>query len=144
MAVAAKKREPAVLRRGGRLRWSTAGALLVTAVYAVVVARGSVAGLGGPDDTLYQSGLHQIMATAFLHVAVALIAFWLVVLRRTAGYALAAALGLFTLLIYAVALSAPPQAGPPLLPPWVHGVGILAAVVMLLGGIQRLARRGAG
>ena len=130
-----------ISRSWGRLdpgRWTTAVALLVTIVAAVAVGQDSLADLGGPDDPMYQTGLQQIAVTTFLHVVVAAAAFWLVALGRRAGFAVAAGLGIFTLVVFALAITAPRQAGPPLVPTWLHAVNLLAAVVMTGGGIQRL------
>ena len=134
----ARPRRP--LDRG---RWLTALALAVTVGYAVSIGQRSLVGLGGPDDPMYQTGLQQIAVTTFLHVGVAAAAFWLVALGRRAGFVVATGLGIFTLVIFALAVSAPRQAGPPLVPAWLHAVGLLAAVVMTGGGIQQLLARSA-
>ena len=74
------------------------------------------------------------------NVAVAAIAFWLIVFRRRAGYVIAIAYGVFTVVLYTISLTTPTDPGPSLAPAALYALGMVAAVVMTLGGALALRR----
>lgn len=117
-----------------------AAALLVSIGQAVAISTHIQATLGDTSNTLYQSSMHQLQVTTFLRVAVAAIAFWLIVFRRRAGYVIAIAYGVLTVVLYTISLTTPTDPGPSLAPPALYALGLLAAVVMTLGGALALRR----
>jgi Na+-translocating ferredoxin:NAD+ oxidoreductase RnfD subunit len=120
-----------------------AAAILVGIGQAIAISQAIQATLGDTSNTLYTTSLRQLQITTFLHVAVAAIALWLVLLGRRAGFMLAVILGVLTLLLFAISITSPADPGPPLAPPWLHAVGVLAAVIMTAGGALALrVRRG--
>jgi hypothetical protein len=116
------------------LRLAVAAAILVGIGQAIAISQAIQATLGDASNTLYATSLRQLQITTFLHVALAAIAFWLVLLGRRAGFILAVVLGVLTLLLFAISITSPADPGPPLAPVWLHALGVLAAVVMALGG----------
>jgi len=131
---------PCAGRSWHALRWIVAVALLASIGQTVAIGQHIQATFGDLSNTLYQSSLHQLQVTMFLRVAVAAIAFWLVLLRRRAGVVIAVALGVVTVLFYTISFTGPTDPGPTLAPPWLYALGILAAVVMTLGGALALRR----
>jgi hypothetical protein len=117
-----------------------AAALLVSIGQAVAISTHIQATLGDTSNTLYQSSMHQLQVTTFLRVAVAAIAFWLIVFRRRAGYVIAIAYGVLTVVLYTISLTTPTDPGPSLAPAALYALGLLAAVVMTLGGALALRR----
>ena len=117
-----------------------AAALLVSIGQAVAISTHIQATLGDVSNTLYQSSLRQLQLTTFLRVAVAAIAFWLIVFRRRAGYVIAIAYGVFTVVLYTISLTTPTDPGPSLAPAALYALGMVAAVVMTLGGALALRR----
>ena len=115
-------------------------ALLVSIGQAVAISTHIQATLGDASNTLYQSSLRQLQVTTFLRVAVAAIAFWLIVFRRRAGYVIAIAYGVLTVVLYTISLTTPTDPGPSLAPSALYALGLLAAVVMTLGGALALRR----
>jgi hypothetical protein len=115
-------------------------ALLVSIGQAVAISTHIQATLGDASNTLYQSSLRQLQVTTFLRVAVAAIAFWLIVFRRRAGYVIAIAYGVLTVVLYTISLTTPTDPGPSLAPAALYALGLLAAVVMTLGGALALRR----
>jgi peptidoglycan/LPS O-acetylase OafA/YrhL len=117
-----------------------AAALLVSIGQAVAISTHIQATLGDVSNTLYLSSLRQLQLTTFLRVAVAAIAFWLIVFRRRAGYVIAIAYGVFTVVLYTISLTTPTDPGPSLAPAALYALGMVAAVVMTLGGALALRR----
>jgi len=117
-----------------------AAALLVSIGQAVAISTHIQATLGDVSNTLYQSSLRQLQLTTFLRVAVAAIAFWLIVFRRRAGYVIAIAYGVFTVVLYTISLTTPTDPGPSLAPAALYALGMVAAAVMTLGGALALRR----
>lgn len=134
-------------RRGRAPRLQTvlllvvAAALLVSIGQAVAISAHIQVTLGGATNTLYASATRQLQVTTFFRVAVAAIAFWLVVFRRRTGYIIAIVYGVLTVVLYTIGLTTPTDPGPLLAPASLYALGILAAVVMTLGGALALRRK---
>lgn len=132
--MAAHRRPTRPRARRLALRLTVAAAILVSIGQAIAISQHIQATLGDASNTLYATSLRQLQITTFLHVGVAAIAFWLVLLGRRAGFILVVILGAVTLLLFAIITTGPTEPGPPLAPAWLHALGVLAAVVMTLGG----------
>lgn len=132
MAAQGRRSRPPARRLAPRL--TVAAATLLSIGQAVAISQHIEGTLGDASNTLYATSLHQLQLTTLLHVAVAAVAFWLLLLGRRAGFVLAVILGVATLLLFAIGITGPIDPGPPLAPAWLHALGVLAAVVMALGG----------
>ena len=130
----AAQRRPSRPTARPALRLTVAAATLASIGQAIVISQAIQATLGDASNTLYVTSLRQLQVTTFLHVVLAAIAFWLVLLGRRAGFVLAVIIGVVTLLLFAVSVTSPTDPGPPLAPAWLHALGVLAAAAMAMGG----------